>query len=145
MKPYQIHKKEHIMIDLVKKEGYFVISRHKIWILILILEILKILDFFNLQEIKKTSLSIEQNKFLKNFLKKGKVLEIAVLEAVDFQEVLWMTTMIFLLEVSQKWEDLDKWEALDRWEDSVKWKDFPILTILEEWVEEQAKVFLHLQ
>ena len=81
---------------------------------------MKILDFFNLQEIKKTSLSIEQNKFLKNFLKKGKVLELAVLEAVDFQEVLWMTTMIFLLEVSQKWEDLDKWEALDRWEDSVK-------------------------
>jgi hypothetical protein len=84
------------------------------------LGILKILDFFNLQEIKKTSLSIEQNKFLKNFLKKGKVLKLAVLEAVDFQEVLWMTTMIFLLEVSQKWEDLDKWEALDRWEDSVK-------------------------
>lgn len=81
---------------------------------------MKILDFFNLQEIKKTSLSIEQNKFLKNFLKKGKVLKLAVLEAVDFQEVLWMTTMIFLLEVSQKWEDLDKWEALDRWEDSVK-------------------------
>jgi len=78
------------------------------------------MDFFNLQEIKKTSLSIEQNKFLKNFLKKGKVLKLAVLEAVDFQEVLWMTTMIFLLEVSQKWEDLDKWEALDRWEDSVK-------------------------
>ena len=81
---------------------------------------MKILDFFNLQEIKKTSLSIEQNKFLKNFLKKGKFLELVVLEAVDFQEVLWMMMMIFLVEVSQKWEVLDKWEALDRWEDSVK-------------------------